>query len=45
MVGTRPVEMDTTQLGQAVEDLRIELASLFGRDGLRTSEVIYPAGE
>jgi hypothetical protein len=45
MVGTRPVEMDTTQLRQAVEDLRIELASLVGRDGLRTAEVIYPAGE
>jgi hypothetical protein len=34
MVGAHPAEMDTTQLGQIVEDLRLELASLVGRTGL-----------
>jgi hypothetical protein len=45
MVGAHPAEMDTTQLGQAVEDLRIKLVSLIGRDGLWTAEAIYPDGE
>lgn len=43
MTGAHPADMSTTQLGQAVEGLRIKLASLVGRDGLCTTEAIHPA--
>jgi len=45
MVGAHPAEINTTQLDQAVKDLRIKLASLFGHDGLWTAEEIHPAGK
>jgi hypothetical protein len=38
MVGGRPQELNTTQLGQGLEELRFELASLVGGDGLWTTE-------
>jgi len=43
VLGGRPAEVDTTQLRQAVEKLRLELASLVGRDCLWTPKACYPA--
>ena len=45
MVGARPAEMDTTQLGQAVVELGLEVAPLVSRDGLLATEARYPVGE
>jgi hypothetical protein len=42
--GGRP-EVDTTHLRQAVEELRLELASLISSDCLWTSKACYPAKE
>jgi hypothetical protein len=38
MVGGRPRELNTTQFGQGLEELRFEMPSLIGGDGLRTTE-------
>jgi hypothetical protein len=38
-------EVDSTQILQVVEELWLEMVSLFGRDGLWTFKVRYPAGE
>jgi len=43
VVGVRPAEVDATHLRQAVEELRLELASLVGRDCLWTPKACYPA--
>jgi len=45
VVGSRPAELDATHLRQAVEELRLELASLVGRDCLWTPKARYPARE
>jgi hypothetical protein len=44
MVGRCPRELYATQFGQGVEELRLELPSLVGGDGLRATESGYPAG-
>ena len=45
VVGGHPAEVDTTHLRQAVEEMLLEVASLFGRDCLWTSKACYPARE
>jgi len=45
MVGACPALVDTTQLRQVAEELRLELASFVSREGLWTVEARYPAVE
>jgi hypothetical protein len=44
MVGGCPGELNSSHSGQGVEELRLELTSLVGGDGLRATEAGYPAG-
>jgi hypothetical protein len=45
MVGGCPAEVDAPYLGQTMEELGLELASLVYSYCLRTTEAGYPTGE
>jgi hypothetical protein len=45
MVSGCPGKLNSTHFGQGVEELRLELPSLVGGDGLRATEARYPAGK
>jgi hypothetical protein len=45
MESHRAGQMDAAHAGQGVKELRFELPSLFGGDGLRSSVTRYPPGE
>jgi len=45
VVGSRPAEVDAAHFRQAMEEVRLELSSLFGGDGLWTAKTCYPVRE
>jgi hypothetical protein len=45
MVGGCQGKLNSTHFGQGVEELRLELSSRVGGDGLRATEAGYPAGQ
>jgi hypothetical protein len=45
MVGGCPGKLNSTHFGQGVEELRLELTSLVGGDGLRATEAGYPVAK
>jgi hypothetical protein len=45
MVGHCTADVDSTQLGCVLEELQLELTSLFGLDDLCTTEARYLTGE
>jgi hypothetical protein len=45
MVGGFPGKLNSTHFGQGVEELRLQLTSLIGGDGLRATKAGYPAGK
>jgi hypothetical protein len=45
VVGGRPRELNATHPGHRLEKLGFKLTSLVGGDGVRATEVEYPAGQ
>jgi len=43
VVGDHPAEVDAAHFRQAMEEVRLELSSLVGGDGLWTAKTCYPA--
>jgi hypothetical protein len=43
-VGRLPGQLYSTQFGQGAKQLRLDLTSLVGGDGLRATEAGYPSG-